>query len=142
MSNEIKVYISHSIRGKMGDKATKEYMDANNQKAITFGKILSDEFPSIDFHVPGAFEDFVGPAYSKGHLSEKQILDIDCDIISRSNFIIVFAPDDYISKGMKVETDYATLHNIPIISAIDGTYEEYIQRIVYAINCHLTSMLR
>ena len=142
MSNEIKVYISHSIRGKVGEAATKEYMDANNRKAIVFGKALSKEFSNIDFHVPGAYEDFVGPAYRKGHLTEKQILDIDCDIISRSNFIIVFSPDDYISRGMKVEVDYATLHNIPIISAIDGSYEEYYKRIVYAINCHLTSMLR
>ena len=140
--SKIKVYISHSIRGKMGDKATQEYQEANNQKAITFGETLSEEFSNISFHVPGAYEEFVSPAYRKGHLSEKQILDIDCDIISRSNFIIVFAPDDYISKGMKVEIDYATLHNIPIISAIDGSYEEYVKRIVYAVNCYLTSMLR
>ena len=140
--DKLKVYISHSIRGKMGEAATKEYMDANNKKAIAFGDALGKEFPNISFHVPGAYEDFVGPAYRKGHLTEKQILDIDCDIISRSNFIIVFSPDDYISRGMKVEVDYATLHNIPIISAIDGSYEEYFQRIVYAINCHLTSMLR
>lgn len=140
--NTIRVYISHSIRGKMGNDATKEYMDINNKKAIAFGETLSEEFPNISFHIPGAYEDFVGPAYRKGHLSEKQILDIDCDIISRSNFIVVFAPDDFISKGMKVEVDYATLHNIPIISAIDGTYEEYYKKIVCAINCHLTSMMR
>lgn len=142
MNNEIKVYISHSIRGKMGDRATKEYMDINNKKAISFGETLSKEFLNIDFHVPGAYEDFVGPAYRKGHLSEKQILDIDCDIISRSNFIVVFAPDDYISKGMQIEIDYAVESHIPIISAVDGTYDEYVKRIVYAINCHLTSMLR
>jgi len=142
MSNELKVYISHSISGKMGTDATQEYMDVNNKKAIAFGKALSEEFPSINFHIPGAYEEFVGPAYRKGHLTREQILDVDCDIISRSNFIIVFAPDDYISGGMKVEIDYATLHSIPIISAIDGTYEEYVQRIIYAINCHLTSMLR
>ena len=140
--SKIRVYISHSICGKMGDEATQEYMNANNKKAIAFGKALSEEFPSIDFHIPGAYEEFVGPAYRKGHLTRKQILDVDCDIISRSNFIIVFAPDDFISSGMKVEVDYATFHNIPIISAIDGTYEEYYKKIVCAINCHLTSMLR
>ena len=140
--SKIRAYISHSIRGKMGNDATKEYMDVNNKKAIVFGKALSEEFPNIDFHVPGAYEEFVGPAYRKGHLTEKQILDIDCDIISNGSFIVVFAPDDFVSKGMKVEIDYATLHNIPIISAIDGTYEEYYKRIVYAVNCHLVSMLR
>lgn len=140
--DKMRVYVSHSICGKMGDEATQEYMEANNQKAIAFGETLSDEFPNISFHVPGAYEEFVSPAYRKGHLTRKQILDVDCDIISRSNFIVVFAPDDFISKGMKVEVDYATLHNIPIISAIDGSYEQYVKRIIYAINCHLTSMLR
>ena len=142
MSNEIKVYISHSICGKMGVDATKEYMDANNKKAIAFGKVLSEEFPQIDFHIPGAYEEFVGPAYRKGHLTREQILDVDCDIISRSNFIVVFSPDDFISNGMKVEIDYATLHNIPIVSAIDGSYTEYVKRIIHAVNCHLISMLR
>ena len=142
MSNEIKVYISHSICGKMGDAATKEYMNVNNKKAIAFGNALGKEFPNIDFHVPGAYEEFVEPAYRKGHLTRKQILDIDCDIISNSNFIIVFSPDDYISRGMQIEIDHAVKSHIPVISAIDGSYEEYYKRIVYAINCHLTSMLR
>jgi len=140
--SKIKTYISHSIRGKMGDAATEEYMDANNQKAISFGKLLSKEFPNVSFHIPGAYEEFVGPAYRKGHLSEKQILDIDCDIISNCNFIIIFSPDDFISKGMKVEIDYSVKHNIPVISAIDGSYDEYVKRICYAINCHLVSMMR
>ena len=139
---EIRAYISHSIRGRQGVNATAEQMEANNQKAIEFGKQLIEEFPTIGFYIPGAVDEFVKPAFDKGHLTLKQILDVDCDIISRSNFIIVFAPDDYISGGMKVEIDYATLHNIPIISAIDGTYEEYYKKIVCAINCHLISMLR
>jgi len=140
--NKIRAYISHSIRGKMGDKATKEYMDANNKKAIAFGDALSKKFPNISFHIPGAYEEFVGPAYRKGHLSEKQILDIDCDIISRCNFLVVFAPDDYISKGMRIEIDYAVDNNIPVIVAVDGDYDSHFKKIVYGINCHLTSTLR
>jgi len=142
MSSKIKVYISHSICGKMGDGATKEYMDVNNKKAIIFGETLSGEFPNIDFHVPGAYEGFVRPAHRKGHLTRKQILDIDCDIISDGSFIVVYSPDDFISKGMKVEIDYSLKHNIPVISAIDGAPAEYLYRIICAINCHLTSMLR
>ena len=140
--DKIKVYVSHSIRGKMGDKATKEYMDANNKKAIAFGEALSKEFPDISFHVPGAYEEFVGPAYRKGHLTEKQILDIDCDIISDGSFIVIFSPDDFISKGMKVEIDYAVKHSIPVIVAVDGDYDSHFRKIVCGINCHLTSILR
>ena len=142
MSNKIRAYVSHSIRGKFGSAATAEQMVANNQKAIEFGKQLATKFPTVDFYIPGAVDEFVKPAMDKGHLTLKQVLDVDCDIISRSNFIIVFAPDDYISGGMKVEVDYAVLHKIPVIAAVDGNDEQYFKKIVYGINCHLISMLR
>lgn len=142
MSNKIRVYISHSIRGKFGNAATNKQMEANNQKAIDFGKQIAAEFPNIDFYIPGEHDEFVLIAYNKDYLTEKQILDVDCNIVSRCNFLVVYSPDDFISKGMKVEVDYATFHNIPIISAVDGSYEEYVRRIIYAVNCHLTSMLR
>ena len=140
--SEIRAYVSHSIRGKYGAAATNEQMEANNQKAIKFGKQLAKEFSNIKFYIPGEHDEFVLIAYQKGDLTETQILDIDCDIVSRCNFLVVYSPDDYVSKGMQIEIDHAVFNNIPVISAIDGTYEEYYKRIVYAINCHLTSMLR
>ena len=139
--SKIRVYISHSIRGKFGSAATAEQMDANNQKAINFGIELRKEFPNIDFYIPGDHDEFVTIAYTKGYLNEKTILEIDCDIVSKCNFLTVFSPDDYISRGMQIEIDHAVFNSIPIISAIDGTYEEYFKRIVYAVNCHLTSMM-
>lgn len=140
--SKIRAYVSHSIRGKFGSTATSEQMEANNQKAIDFGKQLAIEFPNIAFYIPGAMDKFVKPAWDMGYLTIEQILNVDCDIISRCNFIVVFSPDDYISKGMKVEIDHAVLNKIHVIVAVDGSYEEYVQRIIYAINCHLVSMLR
>jgi len=142
MSSKIRAYVSHSIRGKHGNKATNKQMEENNKKAIDFGELLNKEFPNIDFYVPAEHDELVLIAYRKGYMTEKQILDVDCDIISRCNFLIVFAPDDYISKGMQIEIDHAVFNSIPVISAIDGSYEQYFKRIVYAINCYLTSMLR
>ena len=142
MSSKIRAYVGHSIRGKFGNKATEEQMEANNQKAIGFGKQLAGEFPNIDFYVPGCHDEFVLIAYKKEYLTEKQILDVDCDIISRCGFLVVFAPDDYISRGMKIEIDHAVLNNIPVILAVDGDYDSYFKKIVYGINCHLVSMLR
>ncbi len=142
MGKEIRVYCSHSIRGKHGASATREQMDANNRKAIKFGKQLAKEFPDINFYIPGGHDEFILIAYLKGYLNEKQILDVDCVIVSRCNFIVVFSPDDYISKGMKIEIDYAVKNNIPVIVAIDGDYDSHFRKIVYGINCHLTSMLR
>ncbi len=142
MSNKIRAYISHSIRGKFGAAATEAQMQANNQKAIKFGKLLAKEFPNIDFYVPGEHDEFVLIAYRWGVLTEKQILDIDCEIVSRCSFLIAYAPDDYISKGMQIEIDHCVLNKIPVISAVDGDEKEYFTRICYGINCHLTSMLR
>jgi len=142
MSNKIRAYVGHSIRGKFGNAATAEQMEVNNQKATEFGKQLAGEFPNIDFYVPGYHDEFVLIAYKKEYLTEKQILDVDCDIVSRCNFLIVFAPDDYISKGMRIEIDHAVKHNIPVILAVDGDYDSHFKKIVYGINCHLVSMLR
>jgi len=139
---EIRVYISHSIRGKQGVDATDEERKENGNKAIVFGNILRDEFPTIDFYIPGEHHEIDTIAFRKDYMTEEQILDIDCEIISRRNFIVVFAPDDYTSTGMHIEIDYAVKNHIPVISAIDGTYEEYVQKIIYAINCHIISMLR
>ncbi len=132
--------MSHSIRGKMGTKATIEYMDANNTKAIAFATRLREVFPDVHIHVPGEYEEFVGPAYRKGHLTEKQILDIDCDIISSGDFMIVYSPDDYISTGMQVEINHCIKHNIPIVSVVDGDEEEYFKQMCHAINCQLMSI--
>jgi hypothetical protein len=137
-----RAYVSHSIRGKHGKDATDEQMEENNEKAKAFGRLLSKEFPTIDFYVPGEHDELVLIAYRKDYLTEEQILDVDCDIVSRCNFLIVYSPDDYISRGMQVEVDHAVRNNIPIISAIDGSYEQYVKRIIYAINCHLISMMR
>ena len=142
MSNKIRAYVAHSIRGKFGADATTEQMEANNQKAIVFGKQLAKEFPNIDFYIPGYYDEFVLIAYKKGYLTIEQILDVDCVIVSRCNFLVVFAPDDYISKGMQTEIDYCVYNNIPVIAAVDGDKKEYFTRVCHGVNCHLTSMMR
>lgn len=142
MSNKIRAYVSHSIAGKYAEEATAEQKLANCDKAILFGEQLAKEFPNIDFYIPGKHETFVITAFKKKYLTLEQVLDIDCDIISQCNFIVVFSPDDYISKGMQVEVDYCVFNNIPVIVAVDGDYDSHFKKIVYGINCHLTSMLR
>ena len=152
MSNKIRAYISHPIRGKQQGDATDEQIQANIKRAINFGTLLSDVFPTIDFYVPGEHDEFVLIAYKEGYITEQQVLDVDCVIIHKCNFLLVFAPDKYTSKGMKVEIDYAVQHNIPIIAIVDGDYDEvkvsagiadeYTTKIIHAINCHLITMLR
>lgn len=117
-------------------------MKVNNDRAISFGELICHEFPNIYWYIPGEHDEFVLIAYKNKLLTEEQILSIDCEIIDTCNFMLVFSPDDYISRGMKVEIDHCMYKHIPIISAVDGNYEEYITRLKYSINCYLTSCMR
>ena len=119
LMSQIKVYVSHSIRGKMGKAATPEYMQDNNNKAIVFGQELRREFPTVNFYVPGDHDEFVLLAFLAKYLNEKQILDVDCMIVDKCNFVIAYTPDGFISGGMQVEINYANLHDIPVL-VIDG----------------------
>lgn len=118
--SEIRVYVSHSICGKMGKDATDEYMKANNNKAILFGKNLRYHFPSVDLYVPGEHDEFVMIAYRKKIISIPEILDVDCEIINQCNFLIAYSPDGFISNGMQVEIDHANKEGIPVL-VVDGT---------------------
>jgi len=112
----IKVYVSHSIRGKKGINATDEDMRRNNDLAIIFGKALRRKFSGVEFYVPGDHDEFIIITYRKKYLSEKQILEVDCEIVQGCNFVIAYTPDDYLSRGMKVEIEYANGNGIPVIT--------------------------
>lgn len=114
----MRVYLSHSIRGIKGLKATKKDMEKNCRQAIRFTEELTKEFP-IDFYVPGGSEVFVQRAFDKQFLSIDQILEIDCDIIDDCEVVIFYIPDGHISGGMQVEAYHAQLANKGIIIAGD-----------------------
>jgi len=134
--NKIRVYISHSIRGSKGKDATHEDMVQNNQKATTFGAIFSCKFPNIDFYVPADHDEFVLIAYKSGLLTENQILDIDCQILSKRHVLLNFIPDQYISGGMLKENMYAQENGIPILMAKDVDAAEKV------LNRFLENMVR
>lgn len=142
MANKIRAYISHTIRGKQGVAATNDERREASERAIAFGNALRKKFPNVDFYIPGEHHEIDTIAYRKKYMTEEQILDIDCVIISRCNFLVVYSPDDYISKGMQIEVDHCVFNSIPVIAAVDGDSKEYFTRICYGVNCHLTSMVR
>lgn len=111
---KIKIYCSHSIRGKFGLDATPEQMEVNCKIALQFGVLLNMNIGRVDWYVPAEHEEFVGIAYQKGYLTEHQILDVDCAILDKCRALLVFDPDNYISRGMQVEIDYADSHSIPV----------------------------
>ena len=115
--NKVKVYIAHSIRGIAGAKATYEIMEANDQKAIEFVRSLEVAFPNVDFYCPAEHDEFVLNAWEKGLISENDILDVDCQILSKRHILLVYAYDQYISNGMLREIKHAQLLGIPVFFA-------------------------
>ncbi|KKM63222.1 hypothetical protein LCGC14_1513700 [marine sediment metagenome] len=124
----MRVYISHSIRGKHGINATKEQMERNNELAKSFSRLIKNYFIHIDFYVPGDHDEFVLIAYDKKYLTEAQILSVDCEIVDRCNFVIALVPDGYMSRGMRIEADYAAAHGIPVL-IVDGFTKETVDTI-------------
>ena len=116
MKNQIKVYVSHSIRGRKGMDATDKDMQANVNLAVIFGQTLRRKFPGIDFYVPGDHEfPPIGNLLRKKYITVGQILEIDCDIVRQCAFVVVFSPDGHLSRGMKIEIEYAGENGIPVI---------------------------
>lgn len=112
----MRFYVSHSIRGKHGKNATPAQMKANCDAIMDIAKKLREVIPVADLYVPAEHEDFVGIAYREGYLTEKQILDVDCQIIlDTCDAIIIYVPQgDKLQGGRKVEHDYAVLNCIPV----------------------------
>ena len=114
-----KIYLSHPIRGAKGANATREDMEANNKIAIVIGKAIErwyrDKFlnEEISVYVPGEHDEFVMLGYENGTLTEKQILDIDCQIITTCDMVYALS-GEVVSHGMQVEIDFANGHNIPV----------------------------
>ncbi len=111
----MKFYLSHAIRGKTGPDADADTQNINCLAAIEIAKDLRALFPKIDLYVPGEHETFVKIAYDSGHLSEKQILDIDCKIIDNCCGVIVYVPcGDTLQGGRKIEFDHAFFTKKPV----------------------------
>lgn len=104
---KIRFYLSHSIRGKYGKSVTPAQMKANCDKAILIANLIRNAILSIEIYCPAEHEAFVGTAWHKHYLDEKQILDVDCTIIDGCEGVIIYVPEgDKLQGGRKVEYDY------------------------------------
>ncbi len=111
----MKFYLSHAIRGKAGPDASHDVTTKNGEAAILVAHQLRALFPKLDLYVPAENEKFVQIAYDTGHLSEKQILDIDCRIIDNTDGVIVYVPPgDELQGGRLVEYNHAVATNKPV----------------------------
>lgn len=110
----MRFYLSHAIRGKAGPDADHDTQNSNCAAAIKIANELRALFPKLELYVPAENETFVQIAYDTGHLSEKEILDIDCRIIDNCDGVIVYVPvGDTLQGGRKIEFDHAFSTNKP-----------------------------
>ncbi len=109
-------YLSHAIRGKAGPEASHDTQARNCRDAMLVANTLRKLFPKLTLYVPAENETFVQIAYDTGHLSEKQILDIDCRIINNMDGLLVYvAPGDELQGGRKIEYDHALVTGKPTV---------------------------
>ncbi len=113
----MKIYISHSIRGKYGKNATETQMIENCNAIKLVAKRLRETFTGVEFYVPAEHEDFVYIAFHDHYLNEREILEIDCKIIDKScDTVMVHVPEgDELQGGRKIEYDFAVKNNIPVV---------------------------
>ena len=110
----MRCYFSHPIQGKKGKDATREDMDANNQRAISAANQFRSAFLEIDVYVPAEHDEFVIEAYIQGSLTVEQILEADKAIVRKCDFLVAYMPEDYLSGGMIKEVIEAVDNRIQV----------------------------
>lgn len=111
----MKFYLSHPIRGKNGNKAINKTIEANCLKAAQIAHYIRQKIFGIQIYVPGEHDLFVQLAYKNQYLTEKQILNIDCQIIDQCDGLLLYVPDDKIYGGCKIEQEHAIKTGKPVI---------------------------
>ncbi len=114
MMQDNRAYVSHSIRGKLGVNATPASMAENNAKAHEAAVLMRCILPEIHLYVPGEHDEVISLLYQDRRLKEEDILWADCQIVANCAFLLVWSPDQFISTGMGIETEFAKAHGIPV----------------------------
>ena len=111
----MEVYLSHSIRGKLGNDSTPESLNKNCLAAIEVGNKIRLECPWANIYIPAEHESFIQKALDKKYITEKQILDVDCDIVAEQDILIIYVPEsDELQGGRLVEHDLASNECMPL----------------------------
>ena len=141
----INAYLSHPICGSIGLKATREQKMEKCEDALAKASLIQLEFAlDINLYIPAHHEPFVCRAWEKDYLTNDQILEIDCDIISDCGMLLVYCPDIYPSNGMEIEIKHAQKENKPIIyfREVDKTLRKCIKKVIAELDKGDASKLR
>ena len=107
----MRVYLSHSMRGLKGLKATIEDQIANCERAALLAFNLRYKLSkTIEIYVPAENEEFVRIAFAEGYITVEQILAVDCKIIDTCDVVLVNVEEskgDELQGGRKFEYNHA-----------------------------------
>lgn len=104
---KVTAYFSHTIRGKKGKHASDEDVERNCKEAMKVALWIRENISEIDLYVPAEHEEFVHITYRDEYLTEKEILEIDCKILVKKDFHIVYEVDGWLGGGIAIEIDAA-----------------------------------
>ena len=110
-------YLSHPIRGLKGKEATRQDIKLNIDYACMVARKLRQLFQhKIQLYCPAEHDEIIYRLYEKGKLSEKDILDIDVEIMLEKDILFIYSRSGILSRGMKIEQQEAIKAKLPIIS--------------------------
>lgn len=135
MSNRIKAYLSHMIRGPEGNNASDETMRKNNLDAQAIGNLISSCFQG-DLYIPADMDDYLLDRGRKPLDYVDLLLNLDCRLVIKSDILLVYSPDGCISGGMQLEIDTAKEHGIPVL-IFDIVSDDFGDRIKKTIQNHV-----
>lgn len=122
----LRAYFSHPIRGTKGAASTDADIQENIGRATRVVADLRQKFgKGVQIYFPGEQDEFVITAYNKEYITENQILDVDCEIISKRDCLLIWTWEEEISGGMQIEFDFANKRNIPTMWIITEPLYEH-----------------
>jgi hypothetical protein len=99
-------YFSHPIRGAKGPDATADDIFENCLHCSAVAHNIELE-TGIELYIPADHDEVINMAYNYGHISERGILEADCRILAKRDFVLAYARDGHVSRGMRVEIEHA-----------------------------------
>jgi len=102
----LSAYFSHPIRGSKGANATTADIEENCKHCSEVARQIEQE-TGIKLYIPAAHDEVINMAYNHGHITERGILEADCRILAKRDFVLAYARDGHVSRGMKVEIEHA-----------------------------------
>lgn len=109
----LSAYFSHPIRGTKGPDATAQDIIENCEHCSEVAHQIERE-TGITLYIPADHDEVINLAFTHGHITERGILEADCRILAKRDFVLAYAREGHVSRGMKVEIEHALAIDIPV----------------------------